>query len=158
YRQNSTLLVYVEQGHAAKLHQNADVAYAFPSHPADKIDINTGRKPFQEKARATDATFRLEVGLVPRSDVAGIKGRMAKIQGGVDVLDYGFDGSSLLVRADHKSLGKIARIPEVMSIAEVPEMNTFNAKNSPTIQVGSAEDGQFIRAFDDAGVDGGGID
>ncbi|HXU10887.1 MAG TPA: S8 family serine peptidase, partial [Candidatus Binatia bacterium] len=158
YRANSTILAYVEAGQLGKLRQNNDVAYFYGMQPADKIDMQAGRRPLINKERALNPTFLLEVAMVPGGAGAAAKGRLAKISGVEDVADYGVEGSSYLVRADHKALGKIARLPEVIHIQESMELMQLNTRVPSMVQAGSAEDAQFIRPFDDAGVDGGGID
>jgi hypothetical protein len=157
YRANSTVLAYVEAGQIGKLRQNEDVAFFYAMQPGDKIDMTTGRRPLINRERALNPTFLLEVAMVPRTGETA-KERLAKIAGVEDVADYGVDGSSYLVKADHKALGKIARMPEVMSIQESMELMQLNTRVPSMVQAGSAEDAQFIRPFDDAGVDGGGID
>jgi len=158
YEANSTILAYVEPRHFGALRQNEDIRFIFAMHPADKIDLQTGRRPLIERARALDPNFLLEVALVPGSSASAVRAKMEKIPGVVDVANYGADGSGLLVRVDHKSLDKLARIPEVLQMQEYLEFMTNNAKNGPTMQVGSATEGLDIRPFDDLGVDGGGID
>ncbi|HXU11538.1 MAG TPA: S8 family serine peptidase, partial [Candidatus Binatia bacterium] len=159
YRANATLLVYVEAGQVGRLRQNPDVAFFYAMQPADKIDLQTGRRPLINRERALDPTFLLEVAMVP--GVGGgrdARDRLARVPGVIDVLDYGVDGSSCLVRADRKALGRIARVPEVLHVQESLEMMQLNTKVPVMVQAGSAEDAHFIRPFDDAGVDGGGID
>ena len=157
YRANSTILAYVEAGQIGRLQQNEDVAFFYAMPPGDKIDMTAGRRPLINKERALDPTFLLEIAMVPGSGAAA-KERLAKAAGVLDVADYGVDGSSYLVRADHKALGKIARQPEVLHIQESLEMMQLNSRVPVMVQAGSAEDAHFIRPFDDAGVDGGGID
>ncbi|HEV8701390.1 MAG TPA: S8 family serine peptidase, partial [Candidatus Polarisedimenticolia bacterium] len=158
YRANSTILAYVEAGQVGKLRQNEDVAFFYAMQPGDKIDMTAGRRPLINRERALDPTFLLEVAMVPGGSGQGARDRLAKIPGVVDVADYGVDGSAYLVRADHKALGRIAREPEVLHIQESLELMQLNSKVPVMVQAGSAEDAHFIRPFDDAGVDGGGID
>ncbi|HEV8702312.1 MAG TPA: thrombospondin type 3 repeat-containing protein, partial [Candidatus Polarisedimenticolia bacterium] len=157
YRANSTLLAYVEAAQIGRVRQNPDVAFFYAMQPADKIDLQAGRRPLINRERALDPTFLLEVAMVSGSGAAA-KDRLAKIPGVVDVVDYGLDGSSYLVRADHKALGRIARIPEVLHVQESLELMQLNSRVPVMVQAGSAEDPHFIRPFDDAGVDGGGLD
>ncbi|MBI1950761.1 MAG: S8 family serine peptidase, partial [Acidobacteria bacterium] len=158
FRANSTLLAYVEGGQIGRLRQNPDVAYFFAMQPADKINLQTGRRPLINRERALDPTFLLEVAVVPGGNGRSVKDRLAKVQGVVDVADYGLEGSAYLVRADHKALGRLARVPEVLHIQESLEMMQMNARTPASVQAGSAEDSHMIRPFDEAGVDGGGID
>ncbi|PYT11854.1 MAG: hypothetical protein DMF51_14490, partial [Acidobacteria bacterium] len=157
YGPNSTILVYVEPRQMAALRQNEDVKFIYAMQPADKIELQTGRRPLINKERALDPNFLVEISLVPGIDSVAVKERVAKTPGVVEVTDYSMDGG-LLARVDHKSLDKIARIPEVLNIQEYLEMMEMNAKNASTMQTGSAMEGLEIRPFDDLGVDGGGID
>ncbi len=158
YGPNATLLVYLESRDLGRLRQNPDVAFFQAMPPGDKISFDTGRRPLIEAARATDPNLLLEVALVPGSNAAAVRVAIARVPGVVDVADYGPEGSAYLVRADYRSLGKLSRIPEVLSIQESLEMMLLNAKNAPTLQVGSGQETNQTRAFDEIGVDGGGID
>ena len=158
YRANSTIVAYVEAGQIGRLRQNEDVGFFYAMPPGDKIDMTAGRRPLINRERAVDPIFLLEVAMVPDGGNQGARERLARVPGVIDVADYGVDGSSWLVRADHKALGKIARLPEVLHIQESLEMMQLNSRVPVMVQAGSAEDAHFIRPFDDAGVDGGGID
>ena len=155
---NSTYLLYVEAGQIGRLRTNPDIAFFQAMPPADKIGIETGKRPMIERARATDSNFLLEVNLVPGSDLAAARQSIDKVPGVVSVADYGPQGSSLLVRADYRSLGKIARVDQVFSIQEKMEMMSLNARTVPEIQSGAAQETNQARPYDDYGVDGGGID
>src|SRR2546426_1099391 len=158
YGPNATLLVYVEPGQIGRLRQNSDVSFFQAMPPADKISLDTGIRPLIEKARATDTNLLLEVAVVPGSNAAAVRDAIGRVPGVVNVADYGPEGSALLVRADYRSLSKLARIHEILNIQESLELMTLNAKESPAIQVGTAEISNMARPFDDLGVDGGGID
>ncbi len=156
YGPNSVLLVYVEPNQVGRLRQNPDVVFFHAMPPGDKISLDTGRRPLIERARATDPNLLLEVALVPGCKFTDVREAIARAPGVVDVTDYGPEGSALLVRADHKSLGRLARIREVLNIQESLEMMDTNAKNAPTLQTGSLQESNGSRPFDDAGIDGGG--
>src|SRR5439155_879084 len=141
-----------------RLRQDPDVAFFQAMPPGDKIALDTARRPLIEEARGADPNLLLEVALVPGSDVASVRGDLARLPGVVNVAEYGPEGSSFLVRADYRSVGRLARIPEVLSVQESLEMMTLNARNVPAIQTGSAQQTNEARPFDDIGVDGGGID
>jgi len=129
YRANSTILAYVEAGQIGKLRRSEDVAFFYAMPPADKIDLQTGRRPLINRERALDPTFLLEVAMVPGGEHGlEARDRLAKVPGVVDVADYGVDGSTYLVRADHKALGKIARVPEVLHIQESLELMQMNSR------------------------------
>jgi len=154
--QNSTLMLYVAAGQIGQLRQNQDVAY-FQAVPAgDKIALNTARTPLIESARATDPNLLLEVALVPGSDFADARQEISRVPGIVDVADYGPGGSTLLVRADYKALGRLARVKDVLYLQESLEKMTLNARNVPAVQVGTDQLSNQARPFDDAGLDGGG--
>src|SRR5262245_59988996 len=154
---NSTFLIYAEAGQIGRLRQNPDVAFFQAVPPADKIGLETGKRPLIEKARALDANFLLEVTLVPGTEAAG-KQAIEKVPGVVSVAEAGPQGSSLLVRADYRSLSKLAKIDQVFSVQERFENMTFNARTPSELQAGAAQETNQARPFDDYGVDGGGID
>jgi hypothetical protein len=66
------------------------------------------------------------------------------------------DGAQLRVRFDR--VADLARRDDILSIEPVLEYVLANDENVPTVQAGSAEDADFARPFEAAGVDGGGID
>jgi len=158
YGPNSTLLVYLEANQIGHLRQNPDVGFFYAVPPGDKISLDTGRRPLIERARATDPNLLLEVALVPGCKFPDVRQAIARVPGVVDVSDYGPAESALLVRADYKCLGRLARIREVLNIQESLEMMDTNAKNAPTLQTGSLQESNGSRPFDDLGVDGGGVD
>ncbi len=157
YGEDSTLLLYVEPGRIGRLRHSPDVAFFLAMPPAGKIDLQIGRRPLIQKARASDPDLLLEVMAVPGATPA-LKDELRRVPGVREVADYGPDGSAYLVRARYTALPALARLRDVLNVQESLEFMTLNAKNAPTIQVGSAEDGLQMRPFDDAGVDGGGID
>ncbi len=158
YGPNATLLLYVEASQIGRLRQNPDVAFFHAMLPGEKISLDTGRKPLLQKSRATDPNLLLVVALVPGSNAAAVREAVARVPGVVEITDSASEGSILLVRAEYRSLGRLARVPEIYSLQENLEMMTLNAKNVPSIQVGSGQESNFARPFDDIGVDGGGID
>jgi hypothetical protein len=149
-------LLYVRPQGIGALRQMNDLDRFVPMEPALKIDRNFARRPLISRARATNPVLHTEVYLVSRADAGAVRKEISGLRGVEGVTEYGPDG--LLVMAHYTAVSKIAAIPEVRLIEESLEYMTMNAKNSPTIQVGSVEDGLQIRPFDDAGVDGGGID
>ncbi|HYS78402.1 MAG TPA: hypothetical protein VEO94_06155, partial [Candidatus Dormibacteraeota bacterium] len=81
YGPNSTILAYVEPRHFGALRQNDDVKFFFAMQPADKIELQTGRRPLIQRDRALDPNFLMEIALVPGSDYASVKDRLEKIPG-----------------------------------------------------------------------------
>src|SRR5207247_1194286 len=158
YLPNATLLVYADSSALGRLRQDPDIAFFLAMPPGDKIALDTARRPLIQKSRSLDPNLLLEVALVPGIDPASVRDVLTRIPGVVDVAGYGPEGSSFLERADYRSLGKLARIPEILSIQEMLEMMTLNAKKVPALQTGSAQETNQSRPFDDIGVDGGGID
>src|SRR2546427_563553 len=111
YLPNATLLVYADSGSLGRLRQDPDIAFFLAMPPGDKIALDTARRPLIQKVRALDPNLLLEVALVPGSDPASVRDVLTHIPGVVDVAGYGPEDSSFLVRADYRSLGKLARIP-----------------------------------------------
>ncbi|HKB06747.1 MAG TPA: hypothetical protein VKF61_00555, partial [Candidatus Polarisedimenticolia bacterium] len=157
YGSNSTYMIYVEAGQIGRLRQNPDIAFFQAVPPADKVGLEVGKRPMIERARATDPTFLLEITLVPGTEAAG-RQAIDKTPGVVSVAEAGPQGSALLVRADYRSIGKLAKIDQVFSLQERFENMNMNARTSPELQSGAAQETNQARPFDDYGVDGGGID
>src|SRR3989338_4376275 len=128
YRANSTLLAYVEAGQIGRLRQEPGGGVYVALPPADKIELQAGRRPLINKERALGPTFLLEVAIVPGGNGRSVKDRLAKVPGVVDVADYGLEGSAYLVRADHKALGRLARVPDVLHIQEYLELMQMNTR------------------------------
>ncbi|MBI4169058.1 MAG: S8 family serine peptidase, partial [Acidobacteria bacterium] len=158
YLDHATFQVYVDAERIGDLAKNDDIAVFHPMHPAYKVALDTGARPLLAMERAVDPVLRLEVYAVPGTDAALLRDRLEREPGVRDVLDYPLDGLVFLVRAHHAAIPALARLREVLYLQEQHEFVTSNAENTPTMQVGSFEDGLGIRPFDDRGVDGGGID
>jgi hypothetical protein len=150
------LLIHLRAQEIGRLRALPEIDASVPMHPAFKVALNTGRQEFLEKARADDPRLRLEVFCVPFADLEETRRALGRIPGVESAASFGPAGFQ--VRAFHAAVPSIARLRDVVWIEESAELMTLNAKNAPTVQVGSVEDGLGIRAFDDAGVDGGGID
>ncbi len=155
---NAAFEVYVEASAIGRVLRNPDILYAKQMDPAEKIALDTARFPVLEKARATRATIPLEVYLRPGANAAAVTKAIGRIPRVERVAPYGIDGLGLSVDAHYTAIAKIARLQDVWRLNESRDMITMNAKNAPTVQMGSAEDGFGIRPYDVAGVDGGGID
>jgi hypothetical protein len=158
YLPGYTLLVYVEPAKMGELAHNPDVRFVTPYQPAFKVSLDLGRRPLIEKARASREELQLEVYGVPGRDSQALRKDLEKVQGVRQVVEYGADGSGFLVFAHFSSVPQIAHLRDVLHVKESYEWMETNAKNVPTIMMGSYEDSLGIRPFDIAGVDGGGID
>jgi len=152
-----TLLVNVEPRNMHLLRQNTGIDRIRAMEPAMKIAHDLGARPVIEKGRASDPNLRVRVTLVPGVAVSEAARAIAAIPGVSDVIESPF-GGRISLRAHHASIGAIARLDSVLAVDDDREMMLMNDENVPTIQAGSAEDANFIRPFDLAGVDGGGID
>jgi hypothetical protein len=149
-------LIYAEPKAIGALRQMGDLDRFVAVEPAFKIDRNVGRRPLIERARAESDELRLEVFAVSGADMAALRREIGALRGVSGVAEYGPNG--LLVEAHYASVGSIARLRDVLSVEESLEYMTSNALSGPTLQAGSFEDTLGIRPFDEAGVDGGGID
>ncbi|MGH9797430.1 MAG: S8 family serine peptidase, partial [Candidatus Polarisedimenticolia bacterium] len=149
-------LVYVEPRGLGALKQMGDVDRFVAMEPGLKIDTTLGFRPLINRARAQGSDLHLEVYLTRAADRGAVARDLRGISGVSGVAEHGLNG--LMVIADAKTVPGLARKREVLGVREALEFMTLNAKNAPTLQVGSYEAGLGIRAYDEAGVDGGGID
>ncbi len=156
YLPNSVVKAYVDAQRINDLAANPHVAFSLPVHPANKISLDTGVRPTLEARRATDPFLKLEIYAVP-----GTTGLLDQIKGLKNVKDavaYGADGLGVLAMVHHTAIADIARLPKVQWIQESLEFKNLDAEGPSLVQTGSWEDSMESRPFDDAGVDGGGLD
>jgi hypothetical protein len=149
-------LVYAEPRGLGALRQMGDLDRFVAMEPGLKIDTTLGFKPLINRARAQSNELHLEVYLARAADRVAVARDLRDVKGVSGVAEHGLNG--LMVIADSRAVPGLAHRREVLAVREALEFMTLNAKNSPTIQVGSYEDGLAIRAFDEVGVDGGGLD
>ena len=140
------------------IRDDGDIDRTRALEPFHKIDPALGALPRIDRREAARPDLLATVSVLPGRDGADFRRRLGALQGVTEVAPYQFDGSGYQIRVDHRAVGRLARLDEVLWIAPLPEFLLANAENVPTIQAGSAEDSRFGRPFDDAGVDGGGID
>jgi hypothetical protein len=152
-----TLLVTVEAKDMHTLRQSNVVERAVAYQPIWKFANDFGGRPQIMKAQAHDENIRALVTLVPGTDTSAMARSLSSIQGISEVSETEF-GGQIFLRVRPQAFDKLAREERVLRIDPVRDMMLFNAENVPTIQAGSAEDANFIRPFDQAGIDGGGID
>ena len=152
-----TLLVNVEARNMHLLRQNSGIDRVRAYQPAEKLAADLGARPYIEKSRASDPDLRVWVTLVPGLKASDVSKKIASTPGVSEVTESEA-GGQLHLKVHHNSIDKLARLDEILYIDEDREMMLFNDENVPTIQAGSAEDANLIRPFDNAGVDGGGID
>jgi len=89
-----------------------------------------------QASRAIDPKFLLEVAVVPGSNAAAAREANRSRPGRRQRLGLRPRGLSPPGADDRGSLGKLARIPEVLSIQESLEMMQTNGKNGPAYQTG----------------------
>jgi len=152
-----TLLLNVDARNMHLLKQSPVIDRVRAMQPAEKLASDLGARPVIEKRRAGDPNLRVWVALIPGTSTTELAKRIAALPGVSEVTETETAGY-LHARVHYASLDKLARLDEVLAIDDDREHMLLNDENVPTIQAGSAEDANFIRPFDNAGVDGGGID
>jgi Thrombospondin type 3 repeat len=154
----SALLVWVEANDLAALAGDPFVSRTRAVEPYHKIDLDLGALPRLSRREAANPDLLATVTVVPGLDGPGFRHRLESLPGVSEVTPFATEGAGYQLRVNYRSVRELARLDEVRFIAPVPEFLLSNAENVPTVQAGSAEDSSFARPFDDAGVDGGGID
>ena len=153
-----TLLVWVEPRDLQALADSAAVEKSRALEPYQKISPLLGTLPRLSRSEAANPNLLTRVTLVPgRGGPAAIEA-IGRMPGVSEVAPDASDENGLQLRIRYDRVADLARRVEVLAIEPVSEYVLTNAENVPTIQAGSAEDARFARPFDDAGVDGGGID
>ena len=153
----ATLVVRVEPRDMADLARDPFVAKTRALEPLHKIDLLLGTLPRLSRTEAANPDLLATVTAVPGLDGPAFRRRLEAIPGVSEVTPFASEGAGYQLRVNYKSVQELARLDDVLWIAPVPEYLLSNAENVPTVQAGSAEDTGFARPFDDAGVDGGGL-
>jgi hypothetical protein len=154
----STLLVWVEPRDLEALARVEGIDRTRAVEPYHKISPLLGTLPRLSRREAENPDLLARVTFVPGHGGERAIETLRRTAGTSEIAPdaTGDDGAQLRIRFDR--VAAIARLDEILSIDPVPDFVLANAENVPTLQAGSAEDARFARPFDDAGVDGGGID
>ncbi|HEV8201238.1 MAG TPA: hypothetical protein VGS03_14575, partial [Candidatus Polarisedimenticolia bacterium] len=152
-----TLLVNVDAKNMHLLKDSGVIDRVRAMQPAEKLASDLGARPVIERRRANDPNLRVWVSLIPGTSTTELAKKISALPGVTEVTETETAGY-LHAKVHYASIDKLARIDQILSIDDDREHMLYNDENVPTIQAGSAEDSNFIRPFDNAGVDGGGID
>jgi Thrombospondin type 3 repeat len=153
----ATFIVWVDAKDLADLARDPFVAKTRALEPLHKLDLDLGTLPRMSRKEAANPDLLATVTMVPGLDGPEFRKRLEALPGVTEVTPFASEGAGYQLRINYKSVQELARIDEVFWIAPVREYLLSNAENVPTVQAGSAEDTHFARPFDDAGVDGGGL-
>ncbi len=154
----ATLVIYLEPISLEGLRRVPGIARTRPYEPYHKIALDFGVRPHINRAEAANPDIQANVRVVPGLDGPAVLARLRAIRGVSEVTQDAAERAGYRLRVRYSALENLARVDEVMWIGPVYEFMLSNAENAPSVQMGSWEDGLGIRPFDDAGVDGGGID
>jgi len=153
---NRTLMVKVEAGRMQALRSLQAIDRTAPYLPAMKIAPTYGGLPEISKKRASDPFVRSIITLVPGDSVEALASDLRPMQGVRNVTEKPF-GYQLQAEIHNQAVERIARDDRVLTLEPESDQMTMAMEAVPAVQAGSAEDARFIRPFDQAGVDGGGI-
>ena len=153
----STFMVNVEAKNMHLLRKNPDLDRMRPVEPGMKVSPTLGARPEIKRSNATDPQIRAWVALVPGISTADAARSIAQMPGVSNVTENLF-GGQLRLQVHYTQIGKLAQRDDILSIYNDYDHMLTNDESVPTTQAGSAEDANFLRPFDMAGVDGGGID
>ncbi|HUD71468.1 MAG TPA: hypothetical protein VMQ62_05860, partial [Dongiaceae bacterium] len=149
--------VWVEAPQINALLAEPAVAHVRAAEPAHRISPDLGALPRLSRNEAARPELLVRVTIVSGLDDEVLRHRIEAVAGVSEVTPDLFGGGYQL-RVDYREVARLARLDEILWIEPVYDYLLQNAEGVPTVQMGSAEDGNFVRPFDDAGVDGGGID
>jgi hypothetical protein len=154
--ESRTFLVKVEASRMQALRSLEAIDRTAPYLPAMKIEPTYGGLPELVKRRALDPFVRSIVTLVPGESVEAYAADLRSTPGVRNVTEHPF-GYQLQAEIHNQAVDRIARDDRVLTLAPEGDYMASAMEAVPAVQTGSAEDGGFLRPFDLAGVDGGGI-
>ncbi len=149
--------VWVEAAQVGALLAEPAVARVRAVEPAHRISPEVGALPRVSRREAARPELLVRVTIVPGLDGPEMRHRIEALAGVTEVTPDLFGGGYQL-RVDYRHVAALARLDEISWVEPVYDYLLANAEGVPMVQMGSAQDGDFARPFDDAGVDGGGID
>jgi Subtilase family/Thrombospondin type 3 repeat len=144
-----------------RLASMAEVEAMAPYPPALKIDRMVGRVPLIEARRARSQVLQLTVAAWPGAGAeerAELRHRLEELAEPGGIADETGDGTLLLARIRAGRIGALADSDAAAAIQESLELMLYNAEAPSLIMTGSVEETLGARPYQDAGVDGGGID
>ncbi|HET8947882.1 MAG TPA: thrombospondin type 3 repeat-containing protein, partial [Candidatus Polarisedimenticolia bacterium] len=154
----STLVAWVEARDLEALARAPEIERSRAVEPYHKIAPTLGTLPRLSAAEAANPNLLARVTFVPgRGGPAAVEA-IRHLEGIGEIAPDASDDDGVQLRVRFDRVASLARRDEVLAIEPVPDYVLANAEDVPTLQAGSAEDARFARPFDDAGVDGGGID
>ncbi|HZN04845.1 MAG TPA: S8 family serine peptidase, partial [Candidatus Polarisedimenticolia bacterium] len=153
-----TVIAFVEAHDREALARSTLVDRSRPLEAYHKISPRLGRLPRWSRAEAENPDLLARVALVPGLGGTGLLEELARLSGVSEVIPDAASEEGAQLRVRYDRIATLARRAEVLSIEPVFDYLLANAENVPAVQAGSAEDTDFARPFDAAGVDGGGID
>jgi hypothetical protein len=149
--------VWVEAPQIDGLLDEPAVAHVRAAEPAHRISPDLGALPRLSRHEAARPDLLVRATIVPGQDGDTLQHRIEAVAGVSEVTPDLFGGGYQL-RVDYRQVAALLRLDEIAWVEPVHDFLLQNAEGVPMVQMGSAEDGLFARPFDDAGVDGGGID
>ncbi|HZN03133.1 MAG TPA: S8 family serine peptidase, partial [Candidatus Polarisedimenticolia bacterium] len=153
-----TVVVWVEAREMEALSRVPGVDASRALEPYHKISPALGALPRLSRREAENPDLLARVTFVPGRGGERTIEVVRRMPGVSEVVPDATSDDGLQLRVHFDRVVDLARRDEVLSIEPVLDFVLANAENVPTVQAGSAEDARLARPFDDAGVDGGGID
>jgi hypothetical protein len=154
----ATVIAWIEAPETAAVASLPGIDRTRALEPYHKISHLLGTLPRLSRREAQRPELLARVTFVPGHGGEAAARALERVPGVTEVApDDSPDGGAQL-RVRDERVADLARRDEVLFLEPVLDYLLANAESVPTIQAGSAEDAGFSRPFDDAGVDGGGID
>jgi hypothetical protein len=156
----NVFVVRTEEAALAALAAEPFVRAIDPVRPFDKLSPDIGRRRFLQRSRALAPGFDLEIALYRGEDPAAARSRLTPLLGAERVEPDAWDGAVIRARGVPRAvLAAIAADPAVEHVDEIPEYVLTNSEVPTILTFGNTEE-MFngARPFQEAGIDGGGID
>ncbi len=123
-----------------------------------RVSTALARQPVIRKDRAEDPKLKIVATFFRGTDLAEAR-RVVEGFAKTPVTDFGLDGLSLQAEVDYRDIARLAKHPRLRFIEELTDYMLMNVETPTTAMVGNIKENlPFQKPYQDAGVDGGGLD
>ncbi len=156
--ESRALLVEVPAGAVENLARAGYVEASLPWDAMFRVDPALGKTPMIQRSRAASESLRVIVSFFRDTEEAEARREIEQVVGPGSATPFSIDGLSFETNVHFSKVAQLAKQKRVRSIYELPEYLLMNVETPTTAMVGNVKDNlPFQKPYQDAGVDGGGL-